>query len=195
MASTLGDIVFNFKQLTIQIDYEGKVFALQGITPKLKMVKSSSLQKSTRDNVQLFIIRVSSLEEIEEKQLGQKPLEVQQVLQDYEAVFQEPKGLPPFREYFNHHIPLKEGADPINSRPYRYSLVQKDVIEQMVQELKSQGLIQNSCSPFASPVVLVGKKNGNLRLCVDYRALNQITIKDKCPITIIEELLDELGGS
>lgn len=65
----------------------------------------------------------------------------------------------------------------------------------MVRELQSQGLIQNSCSPFASPVVLVGKKDSNWRLWVDYKSLNQITIKDKYPIPIIEELLDKLGGS
>lgn len=117
------------------------------------------------------------------------------MLQDYEVVFQEPKELPPLRKCFNHHIPLKDGAELINSRPYRYSPVQKDVIELMVQELKSQGLIQNNCSPFSSHVVLVGKKDGNWRLCVDYKELNQITIKDKYPIPIIEELLDELGGS
>lgn len=61
----------------------------------------------------------------------------------------------------------------MNNRPYRYSPIQKDVIEKMVNELLAQGLIQQSCSPFASPVVLVGKN----------------------PIPIIEELLDELGGS
>lgn len=76
-----------------------------------------------------------------------------------------------------------------------YSPVQKIIIEEMVQELQSQELIQNGCSPFASPVVLVGKKDGSWRLCVDYRDINPITIKDKYPIPIIEELLDKLGGS
>nr|XP_016487570.1 PREDICTED: uncharacterized protein LOC107807660 [Nicotiana tabacum] len=117
------------------------------------------------------------------------------VLQEFKRVFSEPKGLPPFREPFDHHIPLKEGSNPVNTRPYNYSPVQKDVIERVVQELQFQGLIQHSSSPFASPVVLVGKKDGSWKLCVDYRALNQITIKDRYHIPIIEELLDELRGS
>ncbi|WMV19182.1 hypothetical protein MTR67_012567 [Solanum verrucosum] len=126
--------------------------------------------------------------------LVEVPGEVQQVLHEFTSVFGEPTGLPPSRGSFDHHIPLKEGSNPVNARPYRYSPVQKDVIENMVKELKDQGLIRHSCSPFKSPVSLVGKKDGNWRLCVDYRALNQITIKYKYPIPIIEELLDEIGG-
>lgn len=110
-------------------------------------------------------------------------------------MFEEPLTLPPSRGQFDHRIPLKEGASPVNIRPYRYPLKHKDIIEQLVQEMQDKGIIQVSFSPFASPVVLVGKKDGTWRLCVDYRELNKSTVKDKFPIPIIEELLDELSGS
>ena len=89
---------------------------------------------------------------------------------------------------------MKEGAGPVSCRPYRYAALQKDAIEKLISEMFEAGVIQNSKSPYASPVVLV-KKDGTWRLCVDYRALNRVTIKDKFPIPIIEELLEELGGS
>lgn len=112
-----------------------------------------------------------------------------------EYLFELPTTLPPHRGSFDHRIPLIDKANPVNKRPYRYPGIKKDVIEKLVQEMLDQGVVQHSTSPYASPVVLVGKKDGSRRLCVDYRDLNQMTIKDKFPIPIIEDLLDELGGA
>jgi hypothetical protein len=109
-------------------------------------------------------------------------------------VFREPKGLPPPRAH-DHAIPLQEGAQPVSVRPYRYPYFQKEEIERIVQELLDSGVIRPSHSPFSSPVLLVRKADGTWRMCMDYQALNKVTVKDKFPIPLVDELLDELWGS
>jgi len=116
------------------------------------------------------------------------------VLTQYEDVFSDPQTLPPQRSY-DHSIPLLPGSIPINSKPYHYSPHHKSEIERQVQQLLQAGLICHSHSPFASPVLLVKKKDGTWRFCVDYRKLNDITIKKRFPMPIIEEILDELVGA
>lgn len=122
------------------------------------------------------------------------PAEVQALLTEFEDVFQEPQSVPPSRVH-DHAIHLLPGTVPVNVRPYRYSPLQKDEIERQVAEMLQAGLIVPSISPFASPVLLVKKKDGSWRFCVDYRKLNSITLKNKFPMPIVDELLDELGGS
>jgi hypothetical protein len=119
---------------------------------------------------------------------------ISQVLGDFTDIFAEPKGLPPSRTH-DHVILLKPDAQPVCVRPYRYPYFQKAEIERIVRELLDSGVIQPSQSPFSSPVLLVRKTDGSWRMCMDYRALNKETIKDKLPIPVIDELLDELHGS
>jgi len=105
-----------------------------------------------------------------------------------------PKELPPSREH-DHGIELLSGSNPPNIRPYRYPYQQKGEIERLVQELLDAGAIRESKSSFSALVILVRKKDGSFRMCIDYRELNKITIKDKFPIPVIDELLDELNGA
>ncbi|KAJ4810364.1 polyprotein [Rhynchospora pubera] len=121
-------------------------------------------------------------------------LNVESVLNRYQEVFTEPSSLPPPRSV-DHQIPLLPDSQPVSLRPYRYSHFQKLEIEKIIEELLRNNFIQPSSSPFASPILLVKKKDGTWRMCVDYRKLNACTIKDKYPIPIIEDLLDELYGA
>jgi hypothetical protein len=102
--------------------------------------------------------------------------------------------MPPFCQYA-HSISLLSNSTPVNYRPYRYSLEQKDEIERQVATMLKSGVIVPSLSPFASPVLLVKKKDNSWRFCIDYRKLNSITVKNKFPLSIIDEFLDEIAGA
>nr|GEV97758.1 putative mitochondrial protein [Tanacetum cinerariifolium] len=131
---------------------------------------------------------------IEATESQQVPNQITELLQQYVDVFAIPTTLPPTRP-FDHRNPLKGGTFPINSRPYRHPPTQKDAIEVMVKELLDTGVIRDSQSPFSLPVVMLKKKDGTWRMCIDYRRLNNATIKDKFHIPVIEELIDELQRS
>ena len=118
-------------------------------------------------------------------------LDINQLLQKYTTIFSRPHGLPPHRPH-NHHIPLLPQSSPVNIKPYRYPHAHKHTMTSLIQEMLTEGIIRPSTSPFSSPVILIKKKDGTWHFCVDYRALNVITVKDHFPIPTIDELLDEL---
>jgi len=111
------------------------------------------------------------------------------------VVFSTPQGLPPSRGVHDHSIPLVPGSLPPNIRPYRHPFFQKNEIEKMVQELLNRSVICPSTSPYYSPMVMVLKKEGSWHMCPDFCALNKLTIKNKFPIRVIDDLLDELSGA
>ena len=115
-------------------------------------------------------------------------------LKQFEDCFIESGELPPTRPE-DHRIDLIPGSSPPNLSPYRVSLAQQEEIMKQVQDLLEKGLIQPSSSPYCSPVLLVQKKDGTFRMCIDYRSLNKITIKNRFPIPRIDDIMDKLGGA
>ena len=94
-----------------------------------------------------------------------------------------------------HKIDLKDDAQPVYCRPYRRSLQQNELITEEILKLIKEGTIRESTSAFASPVVLVKKKDGSTRFCIDYRKLNDITIQRPFPIPHMEEALESVSGA
>lgn len=122
------------------------------------------------------------------------PAEIIALLSEFSAVSAPIDGIPPPRSC-DHSIPLVPGAKPVFIRPYRYPLALKDEIEKQIQDMLDKGIIRPSNSPFSSPMLLVRKKDGSWRPCVDYRYLNALTIRGQFPIPIFDELVDELAGA
>jgi hypothetical protein len=103
-----------------------------------------------------------------------------ELLSLFDGVFAEPHGLPPPRSR-DRDITLQPGAMPVAVRPYRYPATHKDELEHQCAAMLEQGLIRTSSSAFSSPVLLVKKADGSWRFCVNYRALNAITVKMHSP--------------
>ena len=117
------------------------------------------------------------------------------VVKDFPDVFpEELPGIPLDRD-IEFLIELLPGIGPISKRPYRMPAKDLEEIKKQIKELLDKGYIRPSSSPWGSPVLLVEKKDGSLRMVVDYRGLNELTIKNKYPLPMINDLFDQLQGA
>ncbi|KAH9648972.1 hypothetical protein KPL70_025802 [Citrus sinensis] len=189
---SLGSVVCNWKQLTMDFDWDNAKRRLQGLDPQT--IQATTLSEVTKDMKQGHNVFAICLYLNNEESYAVASANMRSLLEEYSKLFVEPKQLPPTRE-IDHQITLKEGTKPINVRSYRYAYFQKAETERQVNEMLSSGLIRPSTSPFSLPVFLVKKKNGSWRFCIDYRALNEATVKDRFPIPTVEDMLDELRGA
>src|SRR5262249_54388297 len=116
------------------------------------------------------------------------------IIEFFRDVFEEARGLPPEREV-EHRIELTPGVNPPYSGIYQLAKPELNVLKEELTKLLAHARIEPSCSPFGAPILFVKKKDGTLRLCVDYRALNKATIKNRYALPRIDELLNQLHGA
>lgn len=186
----------HWKKKKMRFTYNGTRITLRGVkdcTSKCVKLKVRKLKGLMRKGGVAQLVQLCAANP-QQPAISEIPQAIQELVDQHQHLFQEPKELPPARE-FDHAIELIPGVNHVNIKPYRYNPTQKDEIERQVKDMLLNGVIQPSTSPFASPVLLVKKKDGSWRFCIDYRQLNNLTIKNKFPMLVVDELLDELHGA
>ncbi|KAD7477848.1 hypothetical protein E3N88_00984 [Mikania micrantha] len=187
---SLGEITHDWHKAWMRFIYQGTDVQLQGLSSNYSgsaaLHQWLSFDEPSFDSNSPFITVSSALANVQHPAFTS-------LLSNFSHLFCAPLGLPPPRSH--DHTILLNSTQPICVCPYRYPHLHKTENERQVQELLALGMIQASTSAYSSPVILVRKKDKSWRMCVDYRALYKVTIPNKYPIPVVEELLDELHGN
>src|SRR5436190_7368487 len=153
-------------------------------------------------NDEVYLLRLDEIHSLPEylsaiQEVAPETPDIPEEYRDLAEVFSKAKSeeLPPHRGPLDHAIPLEPNSKPVFGPIYNLSETELQVLKRIHDENLRKGFIRPSTSPFGSPVLFVKKPDGSLRLCIDYRALNRITIKNRYPLPLISELLDRLKGA
>ncbi|GJW35392.1 putative reverse transcriptase domain-containing protein [Tanacetum coccineum] len=142
-------------------------------------------------NGETLIIRA----QVMEKKSDEKRLEDIPIVKEFPEVFpKDLPGLPPVRQV-EFQIDLIPGAAPVARAPYRLAPLEMQELSNQLQELANQGFIRPSTSPWGAPILFVKKKDGSFRMCIDYRELNKLTVRNRYPLPRIDDLFEQLQGS
>ena len=164
---------------------------MQKLIPKAEVIHIVTL-KELKNYVQLNGIS-SELKEAQDNILGMTDMGLQKLLEEFLELFGPiPKGRPMHRGE-GHTIPLLPGSSPPWRGVYRLSQAEKEELAKQLKAMLLAGWIEPSTSPFGAPILFVKKKDGGLRMCIDYRALNKLTVKNRYPLPRIDDLLDQVG--
>lgn len=140
------------------------------------------------------------IEQEEEKEIprGQQAQGLyERLIKEFDDVFPKelPSGLPPKREKLEHEIKLKDHRQPPYRRPYKMGPKEMEILKETIDEMMKKGFIQRSQSRYGAPVLFVPKKDGGMRMVIDYREINKITIKNGYPLPSVEELFPIVQGA
>ncbi|GJT13895.1 putative reverse transcriptase domain-containing protein [Tanacetum coccineum] len=165
----------------------------QGNATRLNIISCTKTQKYMERGFTIFLAHITA-KEVEDKS-EKKRLEDVPIVQDFPEVFPEDlPGLPPTRQV-EFQIDLVPGAAPVARAPYRLAPSELKELSEQLKELSDKGFIRPSSSPWGAPVLFVKKKDGSFRMCIDYRELNKLTVKNRYPLPRIDDLFDQLQGS
>lgn len=158
---------------------------------RVKLVSALQIRDSARKGA---VTHLATL--IENENVGEAPVPkaITDLLTEFSDVMppQLPRALPP-RRAIDHQIELVPGARPPAKAPYRMAPVELEELRKQLEELLEAGDNKSSKAPYGAPVLFQKKEDGSLRLCVDYRALNKVTVKNKYPVPLVADLFDRLG--
>jgi hypothetical protein len=159
----------------------------------LLLAKKGDIKQTLASAGAIFMIWAKQLLQVEGLDL---PRQIKELLEEFKDVFLDelPKGLPPIHG-IEHQIDLVPGASLPNRPAYRCNPEETKEIQRQIGELLDKGYMRESLSPCFVPTLLVSKKDGTMRMCMDNRAINKITVKYRFSIPILDDLLDELHGA
>ncbi|KAJ0908417.1 putative nucleotidyltransferase, Ribonuclease H [Helianthus annuus] len=155
----------------------------------LKLMSCIKANKCLRKGTFAFLAHI-----VEKKDKGPSISDVP-VVRDFPDVFPEDLPGPPPARSVDFRIDLVPGATPVAKSPYRLAPSEMQELSSQLQELLNKGFIRPSTSPWGAPVLFVKKKDGSFRMCIDYRELNKLTIKNRYPLPRIDDLFDQLQGA
>lgn len=176
-----------------QATYSDAEFQDGGLAIRLCSARQLRAFPTENENYINYVATVAKVDPEESAGVQPSPA-VLSILQDFPAIQEEPSSLPPERNH-QHPIPLVPKAQPVRKSPYRLQPRELQHLQSCLSQWLSSGWIRPSSSSWASPVFFVSKKNGELRLVVDYRGLNSQTQPDKFPLPRIDALIDNMSGA
>lgn len=197
--------VIDWKTNEIKVNQQGKSTKVHAqwdqahVTPEARhlLLSATQLKRALKRCAPMALCVVKDVTEAQGA-TGQEraSLNMSSLVTEYMDVFpaELPAG-PRLDRPVQHPVDLEPGAAPFYKRIYRMSEAELAELRKQLDELLSKGFIQPSASPWGSPILFVKKKDGSMRLCVDYRALNKLTIKNRYPLPRIDDLLDRLHGA
>ena len=177
------------KKILFMMEGETVIFEGEKSRSLPRIISALQALRSVRKSCQAFLASVVDSSE------ATLSLSDVKIVREFQDVFPEDLlSLPPDQE-IEFSIELVPGTAPISKTPYRMAPVELKELKEQLQELLDKSFIRPSVSPWGAPVLFVKKKDGTMRMCIDYRELNRVTIKNKYPLPRIEDLFDQLQGA